>query len=158
MRSRSSLFLALILAASASAAQAQLVRRTIITTTTQTAPTQTSNVVGNDYCREFTQTFTIGGKTQKGYGTACLQPDGSWEIQSPAQLPPEESVAAAPPTRTTETIQYVTRGERVYVVPPEPFVAVSIGGGYWHGRGYGRGYDRGYNHRYDSGYDHGPHR
>ena len=34
------------------------------------------------YCREFTQTITVGGKTQKGYGTACRQPDGSWQIVS----------------------------------------------------------------------------
>ena len=31
-------------------------------------------------CREFQQTVTIGGRTEQGYGTACLQPDGSWEI------------------------------------------------------------------------------
>ena len=34
------------------------------------------------YCREFTQTITVGGKTEKGYGTACRQPDGSWQIVS----------------------------------------------------------------------------
>lgn len=32
------------------------------------------------YCREFQQTVTIGGKTQQAYGTACRQPDGSWQI------------------------------------------------------------------------------
>ena len=32
------------------------------------------------YCREFQQTVTIGGKTEQAYGTACRQPDGSWEI------------------------------------------------------------------------------
>jgi surface antigen len=32
------------------------------------------------YCREFTQTITVGGQTQEGYGTACRQPDGSWKI------------------------------------------------------------------------------
>ncbi len=31
-------------------------------------------------CREFQQTITIGGQTQQGYGTACRQPDGSWQI------------------------------------------------------------------------------
>ena len=31
-------------------------------------------------CREFQQRVTIGGKTEEAYGTACLQPDGSWEI------------------------------------------------------------------------------
>lgn len=32
------------------------------------------------YCREFTQTITVGGQTQDAYGTACRQPDGSWKI------------------------------------------------------------------------------
>lgn len=32
------------------------------------------------YCREFQQTVTVGGKTEQAYGTACRQPDGSWQI------------------------------------------------------------------------------
>lgn len=32
------------------------------------------------YCREYQQTVTVGGKQSQGYGTACRQPDGSWEI------------------------------------------------------------------------------
>jgi hypothetical protein len=31
-------------------------------------------------CREFQQQVTIGGNTEKAYGTACRQPDGSWQI------------------------------------------------------------------------------
>lgn len=34
------------------------------------------------YCREYTQTIKVGGQTQSGYGTACRQPDGSWQIVS----------------------------------------------------------------------------
>lgn len=34
------------------------------------------------YCREFQNKITVGGKTQNGYGTACRQPDGSWQIVS----------------------------------------------------------------------------
>ena len=34
------------------------------------------------YCREYQQTVTIGGKQENAYGTACRQPDGSWQIQS----------------------------------------------------------------------------
>lgn len=34
------------------------------------------------YCREFVQTVRIGGKVQEAYGTACRQPDGSWQIVS----------------------------------------------------------------------------
>ncbi len=33
-------------------------------------------------CREFQQSVTISGETEQAYGTACLQPDGSWEITS----------------------------------------------------------------------------
>jgi hypothetical protein len=31
-------------------------------------------------CREFQQEIRVGGKREDGYGTACLQPDGSWQI------------------------------------------------------------------------------
>ena len=33
-----------------------------------------------DYCREYEQTVTVGGQSQKAYGTACRQPDGSWKV------------------------------------------------------------------------------
>lgn len=32
------------------------------------------------YCREFQQTVIIGGRAEEAYGTACMQPDGSWMI------------------------------------------------------------------------------
>ncbi len=32
------------------------------------------------YCREYEQAITVGGKTETAYGTACRQPDGSWQI------------------------------------------------------------------------------
>jgi len=32
------------------------------------------------YCREFQQTVSVGGKSEQAYGTACRQPDGSWKI------------------------------------------------------------------------------
>ena len=31
-------------------------------------------------CREFRQEVTIGGRRTEAYGTACMQPDGSWEV------------------------------------------------------------------------------
>jgi hypothetical protein len=34
------------------------------------------------YCREYQSTTTIDGRPQPVYGTACLQPDGSWRIIS----------------------------------------------------------------------------
>lgn len=32
------------------------------------------------YCREYSQTITVGGQVERGYGTACRQPDGQWQI------------------------------------------------------------------------------
>jgi len=37
---------------------------------------------GGRYCREFQHDITVGGRTQEGYGVACRQPDGSWQIVS----------------------------------------------------------------------------
>ncbi|MFA6279227.1 MAG: glycine zipper 2TM domain-containing protein [Bdellovibrionales bacterium] len=32
------------------------------------------------HCREFTQTTRIEGRVHESYGTACLRPDGSWQV------------------------------------------------------------------------------
>lgn len=32
------------------------------------------------YCREYQSSATVGGRRSETYGTACMQPDGSWEI------------------------------------------------------------------------------
>jgi hypothetical protein len=37
------------------------------------------------YCREFQHEVTIGGNREQSYGTACRQPDGSWEVISTGQ-------------------------------------------------------------------------
>ena len=37
-------------------------------------------IAQNTYCREFTRTILIGNRWQQGYGNACLQPDGSWQL------------------------------------------------------------------------------
>ncbi|MEQ8394394.1 glycine zipper 2TM domain-containing protein [Thalassobaculum sp.] len=42
-------------------------------------PTETFQA-GNRYCRTYTTTAIIGGRPQEAYGTACRQPDGSWEV------------------------------------------------------------------------------
>jgi len=34
------------------------------------------------YCREFLQEITVAGRNEQAYGTACRQPDGSWEVIS----------------------------------------------------------------------------
>lgn len=43
-------------------------------------PTKTYQSSSGQYCREFTQTVNIGGRSEEAYGTACRQPDGSWQI------------------------------------------------------------------------------
>lgn len=43
-------------------------------------PSNYYQTAGGQYCREYQQTITVGGKTQQGHGTACRQPDGSWQI------------------------------------------------------------------------------
>ena len=42
--------------------------------------TQTYQTATATYCREYQTTVKIEGKSQKAYGTACRQPDGSWKI------------------------------------------------------------------------------
>lgn len=44
-------------------------------------PTRTYQASSGQYCREYQQTITVGGEAQQSYGTACRQPDGSWQIQ-----------------------------------------------------------------------------
>ena len=44
-------------------------------------PTQTYETATGP-CREYTIDATIGGRPEKIYGTACRQPDGSWQVQN----------------------------------------------------------------------------
>lgn len=44
-------------------------------------PTRTFQQSGQ-YCREYQQTVIVGGQKQSAYGTACRQPDGSWQVVS----------------------------------------------------------------------------
>jgi surface antigen len=43
-------------------------------------PLRTYQNSTGQYCREFQQTITVGGTTEQAYGTACRQPDGTWQI------------------------------------------------------------------------------
>ena len=45
-------------------------------------PTDTFSQSDGTNCREFSQTVTVGARTEEAYGTACRQPDGSWKIVS----------------------------------------------------------------------------
>ena len=48
-------------------------------------PTREGRSSAGRYCREFQHEVTIGGKREQSYGTACRQPDGSWEVISTGQ-------------------------------------------------------------------------
>jgi surface antigen len=43
-------------------------------------PTKTYQNTQGQYCREYQQTVVVGGERQQAYGTACRQPDGTWQI------------------------------------------------------------------------------
>ena len=43
-------------------------------------PTRSYETRNGRYCREFVSTATIGNRDEEVYGTACWQPDGSWEV------------------------------------------------------------------------------
>ena len=45
-------------------------------------PQRTFTNPQGSYCREYTTTAVIGGKTQRVYGTACRHEDGSWQLVS----------------------------------------------------------------------------
>jgi len=38
------------------------------------------NTSTGEYCREYETTINVGGKSEKAFGTACRQPDGTWRI------------------------------------------------------------------------------
>jgi len=125
----------------------------------------TSSALANSgaYCREYTERFQIGGRTQQGYGTACLQPDGSWEKQQAQNTAYNNNYE-----RQKQNVVYVIDRQPVeiyrpyyprynYIRPqpyysqPTTFFTVSFGGNNYRNERYGyRGYG---NHRdYHRGY------
>lgn len=64
-------------------------------------------------CREFVTTIVIGGQEEQGYGTACRQPDGSWQI-----VADEQTVAAAP---APANVYVYSQPERHYYIYPESY-------------------------------------
>jgi len=43
-------------------------------------PTRTYQTETGQYCREYTQEIMVAGEKHQSYGTACRQPDGSWQV------------------------------------------------------------------------------
>ncbi len=74
-----------------------------------TVPLRTFANSGGQPCREFVSTIVIAGEEQQGYGTACRQPDGTWQIVPEAAL--------GPPTAAAPTVE-----KRIYVYDaPRPY-------------------------------------
>ncbi len=45
-------------------------------------PVRDGQTASGNYCREYQQTIIVGGQEEQAYGTACKQPNGSWEIMN----------------------------------------------------------------------------
>lgn len=43
-------------------------------------PSNYYQTAGGQYCREYTQTIQVGNRKETGYGRACRQEDGTWQI------------------------------------------------------------------------------
>lgn len=43
-------------------------------------PVREGSSTNGRYCREYSQTITVDGKSQKALGTACKNPDGTWQV------------------------------------------------------------------------------
>lgn len=43
-------------------------------------PTRDGTSTSGRYCREFSQTIYVEGRQQTGYGTACKNNDGTWQV------------------------------------------------------------------------------
>lgn len=78
-------------------------------------PVRTIESAQGGPCREFMTTIVIGGREEQGYGTACRQPDGSWEIVSD-DPPGPPGAAYAQPARPAVPAPV----REVYVYPPPP--------------------------------------
>lgn len=50
-------------------------------------PPQPEAASATGYCREYQAPIAIGGRKINGYGQACMQPDGSWQL---GPLQPEQ--------------------------------------------------------------------
>lgn len=83
------------------------------------APTKTYTNAQGQPCREFTSSITIGGKAEQGYGTACRQPDGTWQIVDNEQ---QTTLQTAPPANVT----IYNPPAEYYNYPPDLFYPYTI--------------------------------
>jgi surface antigen len=79
-------------------------------------PLKTFGIERSRPCREFVTTIIIGGNEEQGYGTACRQPDGSWEIVA------EDRELPSAPSAPQPSRVYVYPAPRAYYgYPPEVY-------------------------------------
>lgn len=109
----------------------------------------TAQAQDGGYCREYQQKVTIAGTVHNTYGTACMQPDGSWRMVAPADdvAPPLQPVVQQ--VQQPVVVQDVVY-EQPYYVQRQPVLYPSVGlsfgfndwhgghGGDWHGGGWHR--------------------
>lgn len=93
----------------------------------------------DDYCREYTKRVVIGGKMQESYGTACLRPDGQWEIQNEGRAVPAVITPIYQSSPPPATVNYVIHDTPRAYYPP-----------YWGASFYTSHYSQphGWHHRY----------
>lgn len=87
---------------------------------------------GDAFCREYTRNIFVGGRIGQGYGTACLQPDGSWRVTAGQD---------AVPPQPQKLFRY---GAVSYAAPPPPPHVV-----YVYDRPHYRFVPPGHRHRHD---------
>ena len=87
----------------------------ILTSWAGQASAQTNS---REVCREYTKTIYIGGKAVEGYGTACRQQDGSWEI---SKLKGSEHAQTKVKEHIVEDLR--DKGAREIIVIREPYYA-----------------------------------
>ncbi len=74
-------------------------------------PVRTFENAQGQPCREYITAIVIGGREEQGYGTACRQPDGSWQIVS------DQWVTAPPPPPAQTNVYLYQPPERYYYYP-----------------------------------------
>ncbi len=107
-------------------------------------PVRTYQNSHGEPCREFTQTIIIDNREEIGYGTACRQPDGSWQIVA-GQVP--STVLAGIKPAENRTIVYIN-------ATPWPNYFLYIYGapyGVWYPYDYPRSFFFSFNHVYHKG-------
>lgn len=101
-------------------------------------------------CREFTTTIIIGGEEEQGYGTACRQPDGSWELVSDEGTTPPPAPAQPVPAAPAQEVYPYPPPAAYYLYPDDFFGPARIylsfsyvyrSGHVYHGRRYLDGRD-----------------